>query len=208
MPPASGPIGAAGSGGGAGRRRRLPERPGGAARPAGAVRPGGLDPDRLADIERTAEDADGLARLRAAGRTPVPVPGPRVATPTSRCWWWTRTRRTLAHTDAKEGAAGTYKHNLWFAPLLARIWTVGRRPRSRWPACCGRATPLRRGRGPGRAVRPRPGPGTCASAASGFTLGMQVDAMCARRSLPSPSRPGRRRSSPTARSVTAPRCAS
>ena len=85
----------------------------------------------------------GRRRAGSAARGPCARPCPclaAVATPTSRCWWWTRTRPALAHTDAKEGAAGTYKHNPWFAPLLACIWTVGPAPRSRWPACCGRAT--------------------------------------------------------------------
>ena len=46
----------------------------------------------------------------------------------------------LSHSDAKQGAAGTYKGSFGFAPLLAYL-DRGRRPASRWPACCGRATP-------------------------------------------------------------------
>ena len=36
-------------------------------------------------IERAGQDPDGLARLRAAGPTPVPGPGPPAATRTSSC---------------------------------------------------------------------------------------------------------------------------
>ena len=46
----------------------------------------------------------------------------------------------LAHSDAKQGAAGTYKHTFGFHPLLAYL-DRGEAPGSRWPACCGPATP-------------------------------------------------------------------
>ena len=94
-------------------------------------------------IERLALDPDGLARLRAAR-----------AHARARAWAAgahpdlelvvvdADATLVLAHSDAKQGAAGTYKHSFGFAPLLA-TWTAGRRPGSRWPASCGRATPLR-----------------------------------------------------------------
>ena len=120
--PPSGRGGAAGPGGGAGRRRRLPFRPGGAARPARAVRPGGLDPDRLAGRRARRQDPDGLARLRAAR-----------AHARARAWAAggdpevelliidADATLVLAHSDAKEGAAGTYKHTFGFRPLLAYL---------------------------------------------------------------------------------------
>jgi hypothetical protein len=47
----------------------------------------------------------------------------------------------LAASDAKQGAAGTYKHTFGFCPLLAYLETAGRRRASRWPGSCGPATP-------------------------------------------------------------------
>jgi hypothetical protein len=46
----------------------------------------------------------------------------------------------LAHSDAKQGAAGTYKHSFGFA-LRWPTWTAVGSPASRWPASCGPATP-------------------------------------------------------------------
>jgi Transposase DDE domain group 1 len=73
-------------------------------------------------IERAARDPDGLARLRAAR-----------AHARARAWAVggdpdvelliidADATLVLAQTDAKEGAAGTYKHSFGFAPLLAYL---------------------------------------------------------------------------------------
>jgi hypothetical protein len=73
-------------------------------------------------VERTASDPDGLARLRAAR-----------AHARARAWAAggdpdvellivdADATLVLAQTDAKEGAAGTYKHTFGFAPLLAYL---------------------------------------------------------------------------------------
>jgi hypothetical protein len=138
----------------------------------------------------------------------------------------------LVHSDAKEGAAGTYKHTFGFAPLLAY---------------------LDRGQAPGEPLAGILRPGNAAAGAAsdlielvdlalaqlpiagddrpvlvrsdsaggssklawhlrergvGFSLGMQIDAHAARRSWPSPSRPAPRRSTPPAGSALAPKSAS
>ncbi|HEX7266859.1 MAG TPA: IS1380 family transposase, partial [Streptosporangiaceae bacterium] len=73
-------------------------------------------------IERTAKDPNGLARLRAARAH-------------ARARAWTAggdpavellvidadATLVLAHSDAKQGAAGTYKHTFGFHPLLAYL---------------------------------------------------------------------------------------
>jgi Transposase DDE domain group 1 len=71
-------------------------------------------------VERRAQDPDGLARLRAAR-----------AHARARAWAAggdpdvelliidADATLVLAQTDAKQGAAGTYKHSFGFAPLLA-----------------------------------------------------------------------------------------
>jgi hypothetical protein len=46
----------------------------------------------------------------------------------------------LAHSDAKQGAAGTYKGSFGF-PRCWRIWTAARPQVSRWLGSCGQATP-------------------------------------------------------------------
>jgi len=73
-------------------------------------------------LERVASDPDGLARLRAAR-----------AHARARAWAAggdpdvqllmvdADATLVLAQTDAKEGAAGTYKHSFGFAPLLAYL---------------------------------------------------------------------------------------
>jgi len=73
-------------------------------------------------VERTASDPDGLARLRAAR-----------ADARARAWAAggdpdvellvvdADATLVLSHSDAKEGAAGTYKHTFGFAPLLAYL---------------------------------------------------------------------------------------
>jgi Transposase DDE domain group 1 len=73
-------------------------------------------------LERVAVDPDGLARLRAAR-----------AHARARAWAAgahpdvellvidADATLVLAHSDAKQGAAGTYKHSFGFAPLLAYL---------------------------------------------------------------------------------------
>jgi Transposase DDE domain group 1 len=73
-------------------------------------------------LERVATDPDGLARLRAAR-----------AQARARAWAAgahadvellivdADATLVLAHSDAKQGAAGTYKHTFGFAPLLAYL---------------------------------------------------------------------------------------
>ncbi len=92
-------------------------------------------------VERVAQDPDGLARLRAARAhararawTAGAHPAPQLLVVAADA------TLVLAHTDAKQGAAGTFKHTFGFHPLLAYL-DRGRRPASHWPASCGRATP-------------------------------------------------------------------
>ena len=92
-------------------------------------------------VERTASDPDGLGRLRAAraharGRAWAAGGDPDVEVLIVDA----DATLVLADTDAKEGAAGTYKHTFGFAPLLAYL-DRGRRPASPWLACCDLATP-------------------------------------------------------------------
>jgi hypothetical protein len=73
-------------------------------------------------IERTARDADGLARLRAAraharARTWAAGGDPDVGLLVIDV----DATLVTAHSDAKQGAAGTYKHTFGFAPLLAYL---------------------------------------------------------------------------------------
>jgi Transposase DDE domain group 1 len=73
-------------------------------------------------VERTARDPDGLARLRAAraharARAWAVGGNPEVALLIIDA----DATLVLAHSDAKEGAAGTYKHSFGFAPLLAYL---------------------------------------------------------------------------------------
>jgi Transposase DDE domain group 1 len=73
-------------------------------------------------VERTASDPDGLARLRAAraharGRAWAAGGDPDVGLLVVDA----DATLVLAHSDHKEGAAGTYKHTFGFAPLLAYL---------------------------------------------------------------------------------------
>jgi DDE family transposase len=73
-------------------------------------------------LERTASDPDGLARLRAAraharGRAWAAGGDPDVELLVVGA----DATLVLANSDHKEGAAGTYKHTLGFAPLLAYL---------------------------------------------------------------------------------------
>jgi hypothetical protein len=92
-------------------------------------------------LERVAQDPDGLARLRAARAH-------------ARARAWTAggdpevelliidadATLVLAHSDHKEGAAGTYKGTFGFAPLLAYL-DRGPAPGEPWRACCELAMP-------------------------------------------------------------------
>jgi hypothetical protein len=73
-------------------------------------------------VERVATDADGLARLRAArahGRARAWAAG---AHPDLELLIVDADATlVLAHSDAKQGAAGTYKHSFGFHPLLAYL---------------------------------------------------------------------------------------
>jgi hypothetical protein len=73
-------------------------------------------------IERVATDPDGLARLRAAraharGRAWAAGAHPNLELLVVDA----DATLVLAHSDAKEGAAGTYKHSFGFHPLLAYL---------------------------------------------------------------------------------------
>jgi hypothetical protein len=73
-------------------------------------------------IQRIAQDADGLARLRAAraharGRAWAAGGHPDVEVLVVDA----DATLVLSHSDAKQGAAGTYKHTFGFAPLLAYL---------------------------------------------------------------------------------------
>ena len=73
-------------------------------------------------VERAASDPDGLARLRAAraharGRAWAAGGDPDVELLIIDA----DATLVLAHSDAKEGAVGTYKHTFGFAPLLAYL---------------------------------------------------------------------------------------
>jgi hypothetical protein len=73
-------------------------------------------------VERVATDPDGLARLRAAraharGRAWAAGGDPDVGLLVVDA----DATLVTAHSDAKEGTAGTYKHTFGFAPLLAYL---------------------------------------------------------------------------------------
>jgi hypothetical protein len=92
-------------------------------------------------VERIATDPDGLARLRAAR-----------AHARARAWAAgahpdvelliidADATLVLAHSDAKQGAAGTYKGSFG-STRCWRIWTAARPQVSRWLGSCGQATP-------------------------------------------------------------------
>jgi hypothetical protein len=92
-------------------------------------------------IERVATDADGLARLRAARAhararawAAGAHPDPELLVVDADA------TLVLAHSDAKEGAEGTYKHSFGSTRCWP-TWTVAMLQVSRWPACCDQATP-------------------------------------------------------------------
>jgi hypothetical protein len=98
-------------------------------------------------VDRIARDADGLARLRAAraharGRAWAAGGHPDVGVLVVDA----DATLVLSHSDAKQGAAGTYKHTFGFAPLLAY---------------------LDRGQAPGEALAGLLRPGNAAAGAAG-----------------------------------------
>ena len=182
-------------------------------------------------VERVATDPDGLARLRAArahGRARAWAAGgdPDVEVLIVDA----DATLVLAHSDAKQGAAGTYKHSFGFHPLLAY---------------------LDRGQAPGEPLAGLLRPGNAPAGASDDLIELvdlalaqlpaterrllvrsdsagastrlawhlrgrgsdsrwacRSTAMSARPSWANPSMPGRQRSTPTAGSATAPRWSS
>ena len=184
-------------------------------------------------IERVATDPDGLARLRAArahGRARAWAagahPDPELLIVDADA------TLVLAHSDAKQGAAGTDKGSFGFHPLLAyldRGQAPGEplagllrpgnapaggaddlielvdlaSPSSQQPPGTSRSWSV--------ATAPGPAPGssgTSATIRSGSRWGCRSTPMSARRSWPSPSRSGPQQSTPTATSARARRCAS
>jgi Transposase DDE domain group 1 len=110
-------------------------------------------------VERAASDPDGLARLRAAraharGRAWAAGGDPDVELLIIDA----DATLVLAHSDAKQGAAGTYKHTFGFAPLLAYL-DRGHAPGELLAGILrpGNA-PAGAAADPGRAGRPRRGP--------------------------------------------------
>jgi hypothetical protein len=184
-------------------------------------------------VERLAQDPDGLARLRLArahARRRAWAAGgdPEVELLVIDA----DATLVLAHSEAKEGAAGTYKHTFGFAPLLAYL-DRGQAPGEPLAGILrpGNAAPgaaddlidlvdlalaqLPRSAGDqpvlvrSDSAGPAPGwPGTSASRAWGSRWACRSTPMSVRQSLPSPSMPGPARSTLTARSGLAPRCAS
>ena len=183
-------------------------------------------------LERLAQDPDGLARLRAAraharGRAWVAGGDPEMELLVIDA----DATLVLAHSDAKEGAAGHLQGHRSGSPRCWRIWTAARHPGSRWPASCGPATPPRalpmtwsswstwpwpsspgpqltsRSWSAATAPGPAPGwPGTCATRVWGSRWGCRSTPMSARRSGPNPSAPGSQQSTPTASPAPALRC--
>jgi Transposase DDE domain group 1 len=184
-------------------------------------------------IERVAHDPDGLARLRAArahARARVWAAGGDPAVEVLIV----DADATLvtAHSDAKQGAAGTDKQSFGFHPLLAyldRGAASGEplagllRPGNasaggsqdlielvdlalaQLPATSHDLPVLVRSDSAGAAPGWR---GTCAIRVWGSRWACRSTSMSARRSSPSPRLPGRQRSTLTARSATVRRCAS
>lgn len=92
-------------------------------------------------VERIGKDPDGLARLRAPGdharaRAWAAGAHPDLGLLTVDA----DATLVLAHSDAKEAAAGTYKQSFGFCSLLAYL-DRGEGRASRWPACSHQATP-------------------------------------------------------------------
>jgi hypothetical protein len=92
-------------------------------------------------LDRIARDPDGLAGCGPHGPMPVAASGPQAATQTSRCWWWTRTRRwscpTATPSKARRAPISTPSGSRRCWPT----WTAAKPRVSRWPVCCGPATP-------------------------------------------------------------------
>jgi hypothetical protein len=108
-------------------------------------------------IERVATDRDGLARLpatRARSRAWAAGAHPELELLVVDA----DATLVTAHSDAKQGPAGTYQAQLRVPPAAGRPGPRGWPRVSHWPACCGRATPPRRRRSPDRPGRAGPGP--------------------------------------------------
>jgi hypothetical protein len=182
-------------------------------------------------LDRAAKDPSGLARLRAGraqarGRAWAAGGAPEAELLIIDA----DATLVLAHSDHKEGAAGTYKGSFGFHPLLAYL-DRGAAPGE---PLAGLLRPGNAPAGGGddlielvdlalaqlpttdQSVLVRSDsagagtgwPGTCPTSGSGSGLACRSTPMSARRSWPNPRRPGRPRWSPTARSATAPRWAS
>ena len=184
-------------------------------------------------VERIATDPDGLARLRAAR-----------AHARARAWAAgahpdvelliidADATLVLAHSDAKQGAAGTYKGSFGFHPMLAYldrgkapgeplagILRPGNAPAgasddlielvdlalAQLPASTSDQPVLVRSDSAGASTSSL---GTCASAAWGSRWACRSTPTSARRSSPSPRRPGSQQSTATATSAMAWRYAS
>jgi hypothetical protein len=78
-------------------------------------------------LERVAADPDGLARLRAARARARARAWAAGAHPDIELLVDADATLVLAHSDTKQGAAGTYKHSFGFAPMLAYL-DRGREP--------------------------------------------------------------------------------
>jgi hypothetical protein len=183
-------------------------------------------------IERIGKDPNGLAGLRAAR-----------AHARARAWAGgahpdvellivdADATLVLAHSDAKEGAEGSYKHTFGFHPLLAYL-DRGQAPGeplagllrpgnaaagasddlielvdlalAQLPAAARDQPVLVRSDSAGASTG---WPGTSATTRSGSRWGCRSTSTSARRSSPSPRLHGRQRSTPPARSATVPRCA-
>jgi hypothetical protein len=184
-------------------------------------------------LERVASDPDGLARLRAAraqARTRTWAAGgdPQVEPLVIDA----DATLVTAHSDHKDGAAGTYKGSFGFAPLLAyldRGPAPGEplagllRPGNAAPGASGdliELVDLALAQLPWSAtdqpvlVRSDSAGGSSKLAwhlrdrGTGSAWGCRSTPTSARRSSPNPNTPGRPRWSPTGRSATAPRPAS
>ena len=104
------------------RRWRLPQRSAPCWRAPGAARAGGVDPDRLAGGRTARADrrawTGGLRAARAAARARAWRAG---AAPTGRLVLDLDATLIDAHTDRKQGAAGSYKHTFGFHPLACYL---------------------------------------------------------------------------------------
>jgi Transposase DDE domain group 1 len=184
-------------------------------------------------VERIGKDPNGLARLRAARAHARARAWAAGAHPdVERLIVDADATLVLAHSDAKQGAAGSYKLTFGFHPLLAyldRGYAPGEplagllRPGNapaggaddlielvdlalaQLPAAAREQPVLVRGDSAGASTRLA---WHLRDDQVGFSLGWRSMPMSARRSSPDPSTSGRQRSTPRASHGMAPRCAS